>query len=367
MSGNRPTFIFAGGGTGGHLYPALAVAEEVRALQPTANIVFVGTKDRIEARIVPKHGYPLHTIWAAGLRRAMSFKNLLVPLKMAVSLMQSLTLIGRLKPDAVLGTGGYVSGPVLLGALMKSVPVVIHESNSLPGRTTRLLASKAQKVFCGFEDTARRLKRKDNARVIGTPTRSGLPAANRDEACHAFGLDKKKTTVLVIGGSQGTRSLNDVILSMAGVLRDSQTQLIWQTGPGQYEEIRLALGDKKMGWIGPFIENIGHAYAAADIVLCRAGASTLAEVTRIGKPAILVPYPFAADDHQTHNAQSLVDAGAALMIRDRDLSHRLEESLASLLRNKELRASMTAASRRLGRPEAGKIVAECLLGFAGAS
>jgi UDP-N-acetylglucosamine--N-acetylmuramyl-(pentapeptide) pyrophosphoryl-undecaprenol N-acetylglucosamine transferase len=356
--------VFAGGGTGGHLFPALAIADEVRSANPQTVIVFVGTKDRIEARVVPQKRYELRTIWAAGVQRKLSLKNVLVPLKIVVSLIQSFFVMRSVRPGAVIGTGGYVCGPVLLAARLLGIPTVIHESNSLPGVTTRLLAGKATKVFLGFEDAVRHLKRKDNVEVVGTPTRKGLGEAQRSEGLSAFRLDPEKTTVLVFGGSLGAASLNTGILSMIDSLDRSGTQVIWQTGSAQYEQMRQAVGGRQIGWVGPFIDKMELAYAAADVVLCRAGATTIAELIRVGKPAILVAYPFAAEDHQTRNAQSLVQAGAAEMMNDADVPARLETVLLNIVNNKARRESMAAAGKRLNKPDSARIIADYLLRLA---
>ncbi len=356
--------MFAGGGTGGHLFPALAIADEVRNRNPQSTIVFVGTKDRIEARIVPQKGYKLHTIWTAGVQRKLSLRNFLVPLKAVVSLVQSFLVIKKVKPGVVVGTGGYVCGPVLLAAWLGGIPTVIHESNSLPGITTKLLAGRATRVFLGFKDALQHLKRKDNVEVVGTPTRTGLDEARRADGLSTFGLEPDKTTLLVFGGSLGASSLNRVVLSMMVELERSGTQIIWQTGSMHYEQIRQQIGSRHIGWVGPFIDRMEMAYAAADVVLCRAGASTIAELTRVGKPAVLVPYPFAAEDHQTQNAQSLVRAGAAEMIRDADVSTKLQAILMNILNNKAIRESMAAAGKRLNSPDAAKIIADYVLRLA---
>ncbi len=364
MPRNHPTLVFAGGGTGGHLFPALAIADEVRRIDPESKIVFVGTKDRIEARVVPQKGYELRTIWAAGVQRKLSLKNVLVPIKVVVSLIQSFLVMRDVRPGAVIGTGGYVCGPVLLAARLQGIPTVIHESNSLPGVTTKLLAAKAAKVFLGFEDALRHLRRKDNVEVVGTPTRKGLGEARRSEGLSAFGLDPEKTTILVFGGSLGASSLNKGMLSVIDSLTGSGVQVLWQTGPAHYEQVRKAVGDKQVGWIGPFIDKMELAYAAADVVLCRAGATTIAELLQVGKPAILVPYPFAAEDHQTKNAQSLVRAGAAEMIQDAEVASRLETVLMNIVNNKAVRESMTAAGKKLNKPDSAGIIAHYLMRLA---
>lgn len=361
MPQNHPTLIFAGGGTGGHLFPALAIADEVRRIDPESKIVFVGTSDRIEARIVPQKGYEFRTIWAAGVQRKLSLKNILVPIQVVVSIIQSFLVMRDVRPGAVVGTGGYVCGPVLFAARLQGIPTVIHESNSLPGVTTKLLAARATKVFLGFEDALRHLKRKENVEVVGTPTRDGLGDAQRSEALSAFGLQPDKTTILVFGGSLGASSLNKGMLSMIDSLTGSGVQVLWQTGPMHYEQVRKDVGEKQIGWVGPFIDRMELAYAAADIVLCRAGATTIAELLRVGKPAILVPYPFAAEDHQTKNAQSLVQAGAAEMIKDAEVATRLEPVLMNIVNNKAVRESMIAAGKKLNKPHSARIVADYLM------
>jgi len=356
--------MFAGGGTGGHLFPALAIADEVRNLNPQSSIVFVGTKDRIEARVVPQKGYKLYTIWTAGVQRKLSLRNFLVPVKLLVSIVQSFLVIGEAKPGVVIGTGGYVCGPVLFAAWLRGIPTVIHESNSLPGITTKLLAGRVTKVFLGLEDALQHLKRRDNVEVVGTPIRKGLDEARRADGLSTFGLEPDKTTLLVFGGSLGAVSLNNAVLSMMEIFERSGTQIIWQTGSSQYEQIQQQVVGKRIGWIGPFIDRMEMAYAAADVVLCRAGAITIAELTRVGKPAILVPYPFAAEDHQTRNAQSLVRAGAAEMVPDAEVPTRLQTILMNIVNNKAIRESMAAAGKRLNRPDAGKIVAHYVLRLA---
>ncbi|MEK6755032.1 MAG: undecaprenyldiphospho-muramoylpentapeptide beta-N-acetylglucosaminyltransferase [Bacteroidota bacterium] len=358
MAKQSPKILVAGGGTGGHLFPALAIADEIKKLRRDAEILFIGTKGKIEARVVPQRGYPFQTIWISGFHRRLTIDNLLFPLKVVVSLIQSLFVIRRFQPDVVIGTGGYVCGPILYVASVLGIPTVVHESNSYPGVTTRLLAKRATKLFIAFEATKRWLQRLDNVELVGTPTRDSLGSISRDAGRQFFGLAPEKKTVLVFGGSLGAASINSAVLELLDDLLAAGIQFIWQTGQSEYLRVSQALGGRSVGWIGPFIDKMEYAFAAADVATCRSGATTLAELTRIGKPAILVPYPHAAADHQTYNARSMADGGAALMIPDNELSQKLKSVVLDLLNDESRIGQMSKASLRLGRPEAGRVIAE---------
>jgi UDP-N-acetylglucosamine--N-acetylmuramyl-(pentapeptide) pyrophosphoryl-undecaprenol N-acetylglucosamine transferase len=363
VSKERPKILFAGGGTGGHVFPALAIADEIRKQRPNADIYFVGTARKIEAKIVPEKGYPFFTIWISGFLRKFTWENLLFPAKVIVSMMQSFSLIKRLKPDVVVGTGGYVCGPILYIASRLHIPTVVHESNSHPGVTTKILAQKATRVFTAFEATNKWLKRKDNVELVGTPVRPSLTDASKQEAMKYFNLHPERKTLLVFGGSLGATSLNSAVLGILQELQNAGAQLIWQTGQKDLSRIRSLVQASERGWVGPFIDRMDYAYAAADVVVCRAGATTIAEITALGKPAILVPYPFATGDHQTHNALALAEAGAAIAISDRELQTKLGEAVQELLRNDAKRRKMSEASRGLGRPRAGEFIASRILEF----
>ena len=360
MSSQPITIVLAGGGTGGHVYPALAIADALKTLKPDLNLVFVGTKDRIEARIVPQHGFRLETIWISGLRRSLHPGNLLVPLKVIVAIVQSFFLMMRLRPAAVIGTGGYVCGPVLFASTTLGIPTVIHESNSYPGITTRFLARRAQRVFLAFQDAAIWLKRTKNTEVVGTPIRSTIGSASRNQALQFFGLTEGKPVLLVLGGSQGAAAINEAVLGFADDVQTAGIQMIWQTGDHHFNEIRGRLGNRMIGWVGPFIQSMEMAYAAADLVVSRAGATTIAELTLTGLPSVLVPYPYAADDHQTRNAQTLVNAGAAELIREQNLGE-LKTSVLTLLRNQDQRQAMGRAAKNLAHPNAAAIIARKVL------
>ncbi len=352
--------MLAGGGTGGHVFPALAIAHALKALKPDLNLVFIGTKDRIEARVVPQNGFRFETIWISGLRRSLRPDNLLVPIKIVVALVQSFFLMIRLRPVAVIGTGGYVCGPVLFASTMLRIPTVIHESNSYPGVTTRLLARRVQRVFLAFEDARKWLNGATNTAIVGTPTRSIIGSASRKQALQFFGLNDGKPVLLVLGGSQGAAAINEAILNCMNDFGNDGVQVIWQTGERHFNEMRMKLGDRSIGWMGPFIGPMEMAYAAADLVVSRAGATTIAELTLTGSPAVLVPYPRAAEDHQTHNAQTLVNAGAAELVREEEISE-LGMVIMMLLKDKARRNAMGAAAKKLAHPNAAGIIAQHIL------
>lgn len=366
MSSGVLRLVIAGGGTGGHLYPGLAIADEVRRQRPGAQIAFIGTKGKIEERVVPRRGYVLHTIWISGLARRLSPATVLFPLQLAVSLVQSLVLLLRLRPAAVAGTGGYVCGPPLFAATLLGIPALIQEQNSYPGVTTRLLAGRVAEVHLTFDASRRYLRRLDNVKVTGNPVRETIGTIARRDGAALFGLDPSKRTVLVIGGSQGAASVNTAMLAAAPHLASMDVQVIWGTGERDYERVVQGLASAAgatAGAVRPFryIEHMECAYAAADLAVARAGATTLSELMAAGLPALLVPYPYAAADHQTLNARTLVDAGAAVMVTDHELAESLRPVLDELLMDGARRAEMARRARALGHPEAARQLAAALL------
>lgn len=363
MALQPPRILLAGGGTGGHLFPALAIAEEIQKLEPAAEFLFVGTKGKIEARVVPQRGYRFHPIWISGFHRRLTLENLLFPVKVIVALVQSLLVLRTFRPDVVVGTGGYVCGPVLFVATWLGIPAIVHESNSYPGVTTRFLASRVQKVYTAFESTAGWLSTTRNVELIGTPTRNVLGSVSQQEGLRFFGLEEKRSTLLIMGGSLGAASINSAVLGSLNVILEAGLQLIWQTGPSDYQRIVSGLDAKRVGWVGAFIDKIEFAFGAADAVACRAGATTLAELTRIGIPAILIPYPHAAADHQRHNAEAMVKAGAAMMIDDDHVEQTFGSVVVELFKNPERLKNMRSAGRALGRPDAGPVLAHRILEF----
>lgn len=363
------TLVFAGGGTGGHLYPALAIAEAVRRLSPDAVIAFIGTRDRIEGRLVPRHGYAFHPIRISGFRRSLSPSNLLFPIRLAVALWQSGRILRRLRPDVVVGTGGYVCGPPLYMAVRMGIPAVIQEQNSYPGVTTRLLASRVNEVHITFESTRRYLRSGAKVMLSGNPARETIGTVSKEEGARAFGLDPARQTLLVTGGSQGAATINNAMIGALESLLADGVQVLWSTGEQEYGRVKQAVGSRitanpRLAVVLPYISEMDHAYAAADLAVSRAGATTLAELTKAGIPAILVPYPLAAADHQRLNAETLVQAGAAELISDREIGPRLLPAVRELFAGPGRLQTMAGRARELGRPDAAERIARSIMDLA---
>jgi len=359
--------IFAGGGTGGHLFPAIAIAEEIKRIKPHAEVLFIGTKSKIEARVIPQKGWAFRKVWISGFHRSLRIGNILFPLKVVVSFMQSAAIIRKFRPDAVVGTGGYVSGPVLRAAVLLGVPTVIQEGNSYPGVTTRMLAAKADEVHLTFESSKKYFRRSDNLFVTGNPTRSGLENVKRVEALAYFNFSEAPDTktVLVFGGSLGAHTINRAVEKYIGRLIASGVRLIWQTGREDLEkalEVCAGYPPARL-WAGAFIDRMDYAYALSDLVVSRAGATTVAELSRIGKPALLVPYPHAAANHQVENARALAEAGAAEIVLDNEINEKFLERVMAALEENCLK-EMGERSKVLGKPEASRSIAESVIRLA---
>lgn len=359
--------IFAGGGTGGHLFPALAIADEVSRIIPGSEILFIGTRDKIESRIIPGTKYGFRTIWISGFHRSFRMSNIIFPIKTVISLIQSYSILRSFKPHAVVGTGGYVSGPVLRAAIMTGVPTLIHEQNSYPGVTTRLLAPKVSEVHLTFGQSKKFLKGSVATFISGNPTRSSLECAGKEEAAGYFGFSSKKEikTVLLFGGSLGAHSLNHAMAESVGALMQKEIRLIWQTGREDCNNIREITREFPSDriWVNAFIDRMDYAYAISDLVVCRAGATTIAELTRLGKPAILVPYPHAAANHQTENARALSESGAVVIVYDHEAHDKLLGAITGLIESGNL-GQMGEKCRRLGKPEAATVIANHVIQLA---
>ncbi|MBI3194621.1 MAG: undecaprenyldiphospho-muramoylpentapeptide beta-N-acetylglucosaminyltransferase [Ignavibacteriae bacterium] len=363
MAGVR--VIFAGGGTGGHLFPAIAIADELKRLVPDAEIEFIGTKNKIEARVVPQKRFAFRTIWISGFHRRLRLSNFLFPLKVVVSFMQSYSIIKQFKPDVVVGTGGYVSGPIVYTASVLSIPTLIHEQNSYPGVTTRMLGNHVKQVCITFEQSKKYLKRQDNVVCTGNPTRASLEKVNLADAFNYFGFDSsnKQKTLLVFGGSLGATTINNAVVHHLEKYIERGFRIIWQTGKEDVERVKSVTGkiSKEFLWLNVFIDRMEYAYALSDLVICRAGATTIAELTRLGKPAILIPYPFAAADHQTENAKAMTEAGAALMVKDSEAKERLFDVVQSLMNDSGKLQAMSNASKQLGKPNSAEEIAQRII------
>lgn len=357
--------VLTGGGTGGHLYPALAVAEALRR-RTACEFLFIGTRRGLESRVVPEQGFPFRTVWIGGLRRGRVAGNLLFPLKMAVSFAQSASILARFRPDAVLGTGGYVSWPVVAAAQALGRCTVVQEQNEAPGLVTRLLARRADAVHLSFEGSVRHFRRRANLHVSGNPTRAGLEAPRTEAAYRSFDLDPGRTTLFVFGGSQGAKRLNEAFAALAGELAALPgLQVLWATGPRWHDASAAALpgGPARARFrLRPYVEDMAAAYAVSDLVVCRSGAGAVAEIARLGKPAVFVPFPGAAGGHQAANARALSEAGAALCVEEGpDLESRLRAAVWPLLGDPDARGGLASRVRAFGRPEAADAIARQMI------
>jgi len=358
---DKPRYILSGGGTGGHIFPAIAIADALRSLQHDAEILFVGAQGRMEMDKVPAAGYPIKGLWISGLQRKLSFSNLVFPLKVVTSLYQASAIIKEFKPDAVIGTGGYASGPLLRMAAIKKIPTLIHESNSFPGITNRLLAKKVDKVCVAFEGMERYFP-KAKILITGNPVRKDILnlASKTAEAAEYFGLETGKRTLLVVGGSLGARTINESIMGSLDLIRDENIQLIWQTGKSFAEPAAFALKnlDYPAAKTYPFISRMDLAYAMADVVISRAGAISISELCLCGKPCILVPSPNVTEDHQTKNAMALESQNAAILLPDSNARHELGKLATELLKDELQKSTLSQNIKKLGFPEAALSIAK---------
>ena len=349
--------IVAGGGTGGHLYPAIALVKEIESRFKKSQILFFGTSRGIEAKLVPELGYPIKLIWLKGVQRTLTLKNLLIPLQLIVSFFQCFVTLVKFRPDVVIGTGGYVSGPVVFIAAILGFPTVIQEQNSYPGVSTRLLAKVVDQVHLSFEESEKYFPKKDKLHFSGNPIRSNLKAEKKEEAVTKFGLNTAKKTLLIFGGSQGAHSLNQGILNiLEEIMQAPDWQIIWGSGERDYEEVqRVCSKYENRINVKPFISDMASAYSAADLVISRAGATTLAELQACGLPALLVPYPFAAAGHQEANARTLMKQHAVEMILDSELqSDKFLNTVLSLMSDETSRNELGAHLKKSAKPEAAK-------------
>ena len=355
-------FLFAGGGTGGHLFPAVAVAEQIRELKPEADILFIGTKDKIEGRVVPKLGFKFNSIWIKGFSRKLTLENLLFPLKLFVASVQSLIINMSFKPKVAIGSGGYVAGPAIWAASIMGAKVVLLEQNSYPGVTTRLLERFADEVHLSFESSKKYLRKEKIHRLTGNPVRKNLGRMEKPEALKRFHLSVEKKTLLVLGGSLGAKSINDVMSESLKILEENDLQVIWQTGKNYYEQIKSMNSDKIK--VFDFIEDMNSAYSACDLLLARAGATTIAELLNLGVPAILVPSPNVAENHQYYNAKALSDNNAAILIEDKNLRNDLVSKTLSLINSDNKLDVLKKNALKLAKPNAAQMIAQSAINFA---
>ena len=354
-----PKIIISGGGTGGHLYPALAIAKELRN-RLKVDILFVGALGKIEMQKVPKAHFPIKGLWIGGLSKKWNI--FLLPLKIIHSLWKARAIIRSFTPDLVIGTGGYASAPMMMMAYWYKIPILIQEQNALAGKVNRFMGRYAQKICVAYEK-AKIYFPAHKTHLSGNPIRGDLlTIPSKIESCKQLGLDPLKPVILSLGGSQGAQSLNDFWKSHLKTLPDHHIQLIWQVGEKNYPLLKDLLKEVSSSiLILPFIETMDIAYGAADIIISRAGALSLSELTIVGKPLILVPFPFASGDHQRKNAKALLDKKAALMLENHQIKEKLLEEILKLLKNEALREELSKNSKKFALPNAlDEIIEECL-------
>jgi len=353
---NNYKFLFAGGGTAGHLFPALAVAEKISELKPESDLLFIGTKSKIEGRIIPELGYKFSSIWIKGFSRKINLDNLLFPLKLIVSIIQSIVINMKFKPKVAIGSGGYVSGPAIFGASVMDAKILLIEQNSYPGITTKLLERYADEIHLSYDDSKKYFRDQKKLFITGNPIRLKNQFLNKKESSKFFGLNSEKKTLLIIGGSLGAKSINEAVASSLSELNENDIQIIWQTGNNYYEQYKFLRNE--LTFISPFIEKMDFAYSASELLLARAGATTIAEITSLGIASILVPSPNVAENHQYYNAKSLEDKNAVIMIKDEELKIKLSETVLSLMNNEEKLNQLKNNSKKLGKPNAAEIIAK---------
>jgi len=359
----RRRIIVSGGGTGGHIFPAIAIANALIERDPTIKILFVGAKERMEMEKVPAAGYRIIGLPVRGFNRKNMFKNIAVIYRLIRSLFISRIIIKRFRPDAVIGVGGYASGPVLRAACRKGIPAVIQEQNSYAGVTNKLLARKVDKI-CVAYDGMERFFPKEKIIVTGNPVRKELNDCNlqHNQSLAFFDLDAEKQTILILGGSLGARTINQSVEAYLEKFPDN-LQLIWQTGKGFYERAKEQVRSRKMSNVKvfDFIQRMDLAYAAADLVVSRAGAGTISELSITGKPCILVPSPNVAEDHQTKNAMALVQKNAAIMIRDSEAIEKLMPEAVATVQNHQMLEPLSDNIKKMAKFRAAETIADVVM------
>ena len=350
-------FILSGGGTGGHIYPAIAIADELKKRYPDAEFLFVGANDRMEMQRVPQAGYSIKGLQIAGIQRKLSLKNLLLPFKLLKSLYQARQIIQKFQPDAVIGTGGYASAPTLKAAQWLKVPYFIQEQNSFAGITNKWVSKKANKIFVAYQNMEKFFP-KAKIQITGNPIREGLATIQdkNKNAFESFSLDENKFTLLVLGGSLGAKSINQLISSNLSFFQENEVQILWQCGKFYYDEYKEK--QTEMVQVRPFIENMNDAYAVADVIISRAGASSVSELCVVGKPVIFVPSPNVAEDHQTKNAQAIADEKAAILIKETELKDNFQKIFLEIFNDKQKRKILSENIKALAKPNATKQIVD---------
>lgn len=359
--------IISGGGTGGHIFPAIAIANALKARVPNIQVLFIGAEDKMEMEKVPAAGYPIEGLWISGFQRSLSFRNLLFPVKLVVSLFKAWRIIKKFKPDAVIGVGGFASGPTLRAAIFAGIPTLIQEQNSYPGITNKILSKKVNRICVAYEGMEKYFPQ-EKIILTGNPVRQDIQNIEnkRARAFEFFNLSPDKKTLLVIGGSLGAKTINETMAAHLDVFPKNDIQLIWQTGKSFYPAAQAAVKPyEKEGIITfDFLNRMEYAYAAADVVVSRAGASSVSELCVVKRPAVLIPYPYAAEDHQTKNAMALVNHNAAVHIRDAEARDKLILKILELFNNDNERNKLADNISKLALRDSADVIASEVLNLA---
>ncbi|NNK75642.1 MAG: undecaprenyldiphospho-muramoylpentapeptide beta-N-acetylglucosaminyltransferase [Maribacter sp.] len=350
-------FILSGGGTGGHIYPAIAIADELKNRHPKAEFLFVGAKDRMEMEKVPQAGYKIEGLWISGLHRKLTLKNLMFPFKLISSLFKAGKIVSKFKPHAVIGTGGFASGPLLKVASGRGIPCVLQEQNSYAGITNKLLKNKVAKICVAYDGMEAFFPL---AKIVktGNPVRRDLVAVENTntEAMAFFGLDADKTTLLVLGGSLGARRINQLIEQKLSFFKDKGIQVIWQCGKLYFGEYKKYSSNTIK--VFDFLNRMDYAYSAGDIIISRAGASSVSELCIVGKPVLFIPSPNVAEDHQTKNASALVQKDAALMVSEKDLDSEFDAVFTDVFQSESKQERLATNIKKLAMPNATKDIVD---------
>ena len=362
MNSFVPKIIISGGGTGGHIFPAIAIADCLKKRFPQADILFIGAKNRMEMDRVPKAGYPIEGLWISGFKRELSLDNLSFPFKLLSSMINARRIIKRFRPDVVIGVGGFASGPTMKTASSLNIPIVIQEQNSFPGITNKLVAKKAAKICVAYNDMDRWFP-KDKIVLTGNPLRNNIKPLDdqKEEYLKFFGLNPAKKTILLVGGSQGALGINKGISAMLDTFKNNDYQMIWQTGTHYYDK---AVDEVKNNGLQDrirctvFIDRMDMAYAAADVVISRAGAMSISELSLLRKAVVFVPLPTAAEDHQTKNAMSLVKENAAMMVKNSETEKELLPTVFALMEDDGKQNEMKDNIAKFAKPNAAEDIVD---------
>jgi len=352
-------YLISGGGTGGHIFPAISIANELRARDPKCDILFIGAESRMEMKRVPEAGYDIVGLKVQGFDRKHLLRNIKVLWNLAGSMIKARRVIRQFAPDVAIGVGGYASGAALRVAEQMGIPVLLQEQNSFAGVTNKMLAPKARTICVAYEGMERFFP-KERIVITGNPVRQDLFSSeiDREEAFRFFGLDSSRKTLLVIGGSLGARTINYAMIAGVKRLKEAGVQVVWQTGRYYYSECKAAAMNMEGIIATEFISRMDYAYAVADVVISRAGASSISELCLLGKPSILVPSPNVAEDHQTCNARALSDRGAAILVKDKDALHSMVGEAINLINDDAQRQSLSTEILKMALPNAASMIVD---------